>query len=78
MTDRIRYLTVMLDADYRDAETEELDQIVAAIERVRGVKHVAKGKPVNIDNHLAETMVRLEMSKRLHEIAAGISSGDVA
>ncbi len=50
MTDRIAYLTVLLDKDYRD---DDVQSIVQAIEMTKGVGKVELGKPVDVNDHIA-------------------------
>jgi len=58
MTDRISYLTVALDKDYR---TDDVDALVDAIRHLRGVADVMKGQPVGPDEWTTRTRVRREI-----------------
>lgn len=64
MTDRIRQLTVVLDADYRDTDSD-YERIVDAIRMVRGVadveEHVVEGQ-----DHAARMTVRADVERDLH------------
>ena len=57
MSDRIKALTVTLDADYR---TEAAEQIVAAIRMLRGVADVSMSV-TNFDDHTARMRVRSDL-----------------
>ena len=63
MTDRIRHLTVVLDADYRD---DDVKAIVEAIQMIRGVAQVEE-HVVEAQDHLARIAVRSEIAADLHK-----------
>jgi len=63
MTDRIRHLTITLDADYRD---DDVESIVEAIRMIRGVEYIEEGI-VTAEDHLARAAVRAEIQRSLHE-----------
>jgi len=63
MTDRIRRLTVVLDADYRD---DDIKPIVEALRMIRGISHV-EYHVVDAQDHLARMTVRSEIQHDLHQ-----------
>lgn len=63
MTDRIRHLTITLDADIRD---DDLEPIVSALQHVRGVSSVDH-HIVTEQDHLARQAVRAEVQQKLYE-----------
>jgi hypothetical protein len=63
MTDRIRHLNVVLDADYRDDDAEP---IIAAIKMVRGVASVEE-HVVEAQDILVREAVRSEIERDLYE-----------
>jgi geranylgeranyl pyrophosphate synthase len=63
MTDRIRHLTVVLDADYRD---DDVASIVEAIRMIRGVAHIEE-HIVEAQDQLARMAVRSEIESALHK-----------
>ncbi len=69
MTDRVQYLTVTLDSDYR---TDDIETLVAAIEMLRGVRAVQKGKPVNMEDHMARMRVGTEIYNAVVDAARKI------
>jgi len=62
MTDRIRHLTVVLDADYRD---DDVEAIVKTIQMIRGVSAVEE-HVVTAQDHLARMTVQGEIERDLH------------
>jgi hypothetical protein len=68
VTDRIRHLTITLDADTRD---DDLEPIVSAIRHIRGVAivepHVVQG-----EEHRARQAVRADLELKLHEAIEGV------
>jgi hypothetical protein len=58
MTDRISYLTVALQIDYR---TDDVDTLVDAIKHLRGVADVMKGQPVSPDDWTTRVRTRREI-----------------
>lgn len=70
MTDRIRHLTVVLDADYRD---DDVEPIVEAIKMVRGVASVEEGI-VEARDLLARDAVRAEIERDLHRAIDSVFS----
>lgn len=64
MTDRISYLTVALEHDYR---ADDIDQLIDAIKHIRGVADVAKGKPVGPDEWTARVRVRTQIMNGVME-----------
>lgn len=58
MTDRISYLTVALEHDHR---SDDIEGLMEAIRRLRGVASVMKGKPVGPDEWTARVRVRSEV-----------------
>jgi hypothetical protein len=68
MTDRIRHLTVVLDADYRD---DDVKPIVAALWLIRGVSLV-ETHVVGAQDHLARMTVQAEIERDLHEAIDGV------
>lgn len=58
MTDRVRYLTVILDKDYRDDDAEEISN---AITMIRGVKEVSLGEPLSPYDYINRQVVGVEM-----------------
>lgn len=68
MTDRIHYLTVILDNDYR---TDDVEDIVAAINMIRGVDAVELGKPVTGNDHMARTRVRIDLLRQIAQLIKG-------
>lgn len=63
MTDRIRHLTVILDADYRD---DDVVPILEAIRMVRGVDHVEE-HVVEAQDLITHRTVRSELERDLHK-----------
>ncbi len=63
MTDRIRHLTVTLDADYR---TDDVEAIVEAIRMIRGVTHIEE-HVVEAQDQIARMVVRGEIERDLHK-----------
>lgn len=55
MTDRIAYLSVVLDGDYRD---DDVKPIVKAIKMIRGVGSVSLGPAVTGDDHLNRLRIK--------------------
>lgn len=72
MTDRIRHVTVTLDKDYRD---DDVDGILDAIRRIRGVGSVTP-RVVDLTDHLAREVVRVEMKGKLHEAISSVFHSD--
>ena len=64
MTDRINYLTVVLDADIRDDDAEPL---IAAIKLLRGVLKV-KANVVQPGDYLAATRAKYELTQKLWDV----------
>jgi hypothetical protein len=62
MTDRIRYLTVVLEADIR---TDDIESTVEAIKHIRGVASVELGKPVDMTDRLARDHARREIREQV-------------
>ena len=73
MTDRIRTLTVALDADYRD---DDVEQIINAIHMVKGVSAVKPGVPVDPTDWAARWAVRKELRDVLWTVFQGCLLGD--
>lgn len=65
MTDRVNALTVVLDADYR---TDDVEQIVKAISMVRGVVKVDMHVARSMSDHVARTRVRFELQEALLQV----------
>jgi len=63
MTDRIKGLVVVLDQDYR---TDDVDEIVNAIQMVKGVAAVEKNV-AEMDDYINRERVRQELVKKLFE-----------
>lgn len=61
MTDRISYLTVVLDKEYRD---DDVECIVNAIQMVKGVADVGLNV-ANPSDYTARTLVRLDLTKKI-------------
>lgn len=55
MTDRVMYLAVALDKEYR---TDDVQTIVSAIEMIRGVHKVELGEPVNGNDYWIKSLAR--------------------
>ena len=64
MTDRINALTVVLDRDYR---TDDVEDIVKAINMVRGVQSVTQ-HVANLGNHLAFERVKMLFFGKILEV----------
>ena len=69
MTDRIRTLTVVLDADYRD---DDLESLLTAIKMVRGVDDVQFGEVVNYKDWIARRAVKTELQHELLKAIDGV------
>lgn len=65
MTDRIRYLTVVLDNDYRD---DDAKIIADAIQMFGGVDSVKLGEPTHALDYVNRAAIRSEMLKRIAQI----------
>ena len=61
MTDRYNALTVILEKDIREDDAEAL---LNAIRQLRGVLSVT-GNVANLDNHIIEKRVKIELIKKL-------------
>ena len=70
MTDRIRHLTVVLDADYRD---DDVASIVEAVRMIRGVARV-ETHVVEAQDQLARMAVRSEIERDLHQAIDNVFS----
>ena len=70
MTDRVRRLTVHLDRDYRD---DDIEQLVCAIEQLKGVAGVEQ-QVVDVMEHVARETIRLEIKMQLYEAVDKILS----
>ena len=64
MTDRIRTLTVVLDADYRD---DDAKPIIDAILRIRGVGTVS-GKVVDVGEYTARAAVQTKFRQDILDL----------
>lgn len=62
MTDRVRYVTVMLDQEYR---TDDVEAITNAIHMVKGVKTVTLGKPVDVNDYINRQAIGMELHEKL-------------
>lgn len=61
MTDRTRYLTVILDKDVR---VDDVEEVVAALKMIRCVEDVRIGLP---PNHIEREVAKLELWRELSE-----------
>jgi hypothetical protein len=68
MTDRYNALTVALSRDIRDDDAEV---IINAIKMIRGVEDVT-GNVVDMDSYVAESRIKTEVIRKLHDIAKNI------
>lgn len=68
MTDRVRTLTVFLQADCRD-EDESVGIIKNAISMIKGVDSVVSGEPVDHSQTIAEMNFRTDIGGIIAEIA---------
>lgn len=68
MTDRVRTLTVLLDADYRD-DDESVGVITRAIGMIKGVESVETGDAVNVNQSIAEMNYRHDVGTIIADIA---------
>lgn len=66
MTDRVRYLTVMLDDDYRDDDARTLAE---AISMLKGVEKVTLGDPVSVSDYINRQTVGIKMYETVVEAA---------
>ena len=64
MSDRYNSLTVILDKDYRD---DDSDNIINAIKMIKGVLKV-KPKVADIESHVAEARVKQELIDKLWKV----------
>lgn len=64
MTDRVQYITVVLDNDYR---TDDVEPILKAIQQIRGVRSAELGKPVEPSDYYARERVLDEVRQKLWE-----------
>ena len=71
MTDRIRTITVVLDADYRD---DCVEPIMHALRMVKGVTNVKMGPPST--DFVARSAVRTELWKALHDAMHDVLYGE--
>lgn len=62
MTDRIAYLTVVLERDNRDDDVEALAE---AIRHMRGVASVENGKPVDSADYVARSRADVAWRERI-------------
>lgn len=64
MTDRYNALIVVLDKDIRD------DDAVVIINAIQQIKHVltVKGNVADIDSDVAESRIKLELTRKLYEV----------
>ena len=62
MTDRIAYLTVVLERDNRD---DDVAALAEAIRHMRGVAEVANGKPVDGADYAARCRADLVWRERI-------------
>ena len=65
MTDRHRSVTVLLDSDMR---SDDLESVLSAIRRIRGVESVEPGPVVDIMMYLATESARASLRRQLLEI----------
>ena len=65
MSDRIRYLTVILERDLRDDDAEP---IMNALRLIRGVSDVVYGEPVRLADWVNRRTVRHELRAKLFEV----------
>jgi hypothetical protein len=63
MTDRVRTVIITLRQDTR---TDDVECIVQALRMVKGVAEVRVGEPVSMDDEHARSVVRSEVSEKLH------------
>lgn len=70
MTDRIRHLTVVLDADYRD---EDAERIIDAIQMVRGVNSV-EGHVKHSLNQAIDHMIDADRKSPADDLIAKVRS----
>ena len=69
MTDRVRYITVILDTEYRD---DDAQTIADAIAMLKGVAQVELGQPVNVSDYVNRQTIALDFHKRIAEAMRGI------
>lgn len=65
MTDRISYLTVVLDQDIRD---DDVQAVIDALGQNRHVISVKAGAPVNHTDHVARERLRFEMRGKVLDL----------
>ncbi len=65
MTDRVIYLTVALDREYR---TDDVQSIVQTIEGVRGVSKVELGEPMGGNDYFVKGLERQKLILDLIEL----------
>lgn len=58
MTDRVRYLTVILDQEYR---TDDAEAFVHAISMVKGVQKVELGEPMGANDYISRQVIGAEI-----------------
>ena len=70
MTDRVKGLYVVLDADYR---VDDVEAIVSAIKMVKCVADVQTEDMVSdVDDYMARTRVRSELAKSLNTLVTDV------
>ena len=70
MTDRVKGLYVVLDADYR---VDDVEAIVNAIKMVKCVADVQTEDMVSdVDDYMARTRVRSELAKSLNTLVTDV------
>lgn len=62
MTDRIRYLTVVLDQDYR---VDDAESIIDAMHMMKGVSGVLPGEAVSGNDHINRGLIYAQIRSDL-------------